>query len=159
MMVKAFEDAAFTMKKDEVRGPIQSEFGYHIIKLTDIKPERGRTLAEVTPELTQELANQKAQKRFAEIAEQFNSTVFEQSASLKPVADAYKLTIQQSDWVSRKGRAKVAELNNEKLLQAVFSDEVLKNKRNTEAVEVNPTCWLPRESSSLSLHRSSRSPM
>jgi peptidyl-prolyl cis-trans isomerase D len=138
-MVKAFDEAVFQMKKDEIRGPVQSEFGYHIIKLADIKPSKGKSLDEVRGEITAELKKQKAGKKFTEIAESFSNTVYEQSASLKPAADAYKLSIKQSDWITRKGGEAAPELNNEKLLQAVFGEEVLKNKRNTEAVEVAPS--------------------
>lgn len=137
MMVKPFEDAAFEMKKGEVRGPVLSDFGYHIIKLTEVKPAKTKTLAEATPQIAAELKKQKATKLFAEAAEPFSNMVYEQSASLKPAADAYKLPIKQSSWISRKG-GEVPELSNEKLLQAVFGEEVLKNKRNTEAVEVAP---------------------
>jgi peptidyl-prolyl cis-trans isomerase D len=137
MMVKPFEEAAFQMKKDEIRGPVQSEFGYHIIKLTGIKPGKAKAIDEVRGEITTEIKKQKAGKKFAEIAEPFSNMVYEQSASLKPAADAYKLSIKQSAWITRKG-GQTPELNNEKLLQAVFGEEVLKNKRNTEAVEVAP---------------------
>jgi peptidyl-prolyl cis-trans isomerase D len=137
LMVKPFEDAAFQMTDGEIRGPVQSEFGYHIIKLTGVKPEKGKTLGEATPDIVAEIKKQKAAKRFSEIAEPFSNTVYEQSASLKPAAEAYKLAIKQSPWLSRQG-VTVPELSNEKLLAAVFSDEVLKNKRNTEAVEVAP---------------------
>jgi len=136
-MVKPFSDAVYQMKKDEIQGPVQSEFGYHIIKLTGIKPGKVKSLDEVRSEITAELQKQKAGKKFAEIAEPFSNVVYEQSASLKPAADAYKLSIKQSPWITRQG-APVPALNNEKLLQAVFGDEVRKNKRNTEAVEVAP---------------------
>ena len=136
-MVKSFDDAVFQMEKDEIRGPVQSDFGYHIIQLSDIKPEKVKTQVESAPEIAAELRKQKAARKFTETAEGFSNTVYEQSASLKPAADAYKLTIKQSPWLTRQGGA-VPELSNEKLLAAVFSDEVLKNKRNTEAVEVAP---------------------
>ncbi|MES2354356.1 MAG: SurA N-terminal domain-containing protein [Pseudomonadota bacterium] len=137
MMVKPFEDAAFQMSKGEIRGPVQSEFGYHIIKLVDLKPGKGKSLDEVRTEITTELKKQKALKKFAEIAEPFSNMVYEQSSSLKPAADAYKLSINQSQWMTRKGGPTPA-LNNEKFLQSAFGEEVLKNKRNTEAVEIAP---------------------
>ena len=136
-MVKSFDEAVFQMTKDEIAGPLQTEFGYHIIKLTGITPEKVKTLAEVTPEIVAELKKQKASKKFTEIAEPFSNTVYEQSASLKPAADAYKLTIKQSPFITRQNGG-LPELSNEKLLAAVFGDEVLKNKRNTEAVDVAP---------------------
>jgi len=137
MMTKPFEDAAFQMSKGEIRGPVQSEFGYHILKLVDVKPSKGKSLEDVRAEITTELKKQKALKKFAEIAEPFSNMVYEQSSSLKPVSDAYKLPINQSQWMTRKG-GPTQVLNNEKFLQSAFGEEVLKNKRNTEAVEIAP---------------------
>lgn len=137
-MVKPFEDAAFQMKVGEVSGLVQSDFGLHIIKLVAIKPAKSRALEEVKAEIIAEIKKQGAAKKFAEVADTFSNAVYEQGDSLKPAADALKLPIQSSAWMSRKG-GDDAKLNNEKLLQAIFSEEVLKNKRNTEAVEVAPS--------------------
>lgn len=136
-MVKPFDDAVFQMKVDEIRGPVQTDFGYHIIKLTAIKPGKTVSFDEAKAKLEQEIRKQKAAKKFNEVAENFGNLVFEQGESLKPAADAFKLPVQQSPWISRTG-AQVTFPVNEKMLQAVFSEDVLKNKRNTEAIEVAP---------------------
>ncbi len=136
-MVKPFEDAAFGMKGGEISGLVQSDFGFHIIKLTAIRQGGARSLDEVKGEIGQELKKQKAVKKFAELAETFSNTVYEQPDSLNPVADALKLKIQSSPWISKKG-TDMALLKHPKLLQAVFSEDALKLKRNTEAVEVAP---------------------
>jgi peptidyl-prolyl cis-trans isomerase D len=137
MMVKPFQDAAFALKKGEISEPVLSDFGYHIIQLNDIKPEKVRSLSEASGEIQQELKRQQGEKLFSEKAEGFGTTVFEQSGSLKAAADKYELKIQQSDWLSRKSQA-APPLNSDKLLNAVFSDAVLKEKRNTEAVDTAP---------------------
>ncbi len=137
-MVKPFEDAVFGMKMGEIVGPVQSDFGFHVIKLTGVKPGKVRSLAESREEIALELKKQKAGKRFAEVAETFSNLVYEQPDSLKPVADALGLKIQTSPWMGKNG-GEVALLNNGKLLQAVFADESVKLKRNSEAVEVRPS--------------------
>lgn len=136
-MVPAFEEAAFKAKKDEIVGPVQSDYGFHIIRVTDIRAEKAKTIAEVTPEIEGELKKQKAQRKFAELAEKFSNLVYEQSTSLKGAAEAVGLPIRQGPFVG-KGAAVSPPFNNPKLMAALFSDEVLKNKRNTEAVEVAP---------------------
>lgn len=136
-MVKAFEDAAFKMSKGEIAGPVQSDFGFHIIQLTGIKGGKVRALSEVRNEIAEEIKKQKAEKRFAELAENFSNVVYEQPDSLKPVADGLKLKVQTSGWIGKNG-GETALLNHPKLLQAIFSDDALKQKRNTEAVEVVP---------------------
>ena len=135
MMVKPFEDAAFGAKKDELVGPVLSDFGYHIIRVTDIQPEKGKGLAEVTPEIEGELKKQKAARKFAELAEKFTNAAYEQSNSLKAASEAVGLPIRQTQWMT-KGQGAQPPFGNPKLLTALFSDEVQKNKRNTEAVEV-----------------------
>jgi len=136
-MVKPFEDAAFAAKKDEIVGPVQSEFGWHVIQVTDIKPAKVKSLAEATPEIEAGIRKGAAQRRFAELAEQFSNTVYEQPTSLKPAADAVGIAIQQSPWLS-KGAFASPILNNPKLQGEIFSDATLKEKRNTSAVEVAP---------------------
>lgn len=136
-MVKPFEDTVFSMKGGEVSNLVQSDFGFHIIKLTAIRHGGSRSLDEAKGEIALELKKQKAAKKFAELAETFSNLVYEQSDSLKPAADALKLKIQSSPWISKRG-TDARLLNNPKLLQAVFSEDALKLKRNTEAVEVAP---------------------
>jgi len=118
-------------------GPVQSEFGFHVIQVTDVKPAKVRTLAEVTPEIEAGLRKQAASRRFAEVSEQFTNMVYEQPTSLKPTADTLKLTVKQSPWIT-KGAAGGAILSNPKLLAEIFSADTIKSKRNTSAVEVAP---------------------
>ena len=136
-LVQPFEDAEYQLKVGEISGLVQSEFGFHIIKLTAVQPAKIKALSDVQTEIAQELKKQKASKKFVELAETFNNMVYEQSDSLKPVADALKLPLQTSAWLGKKG-GEPPLLNNSRLMQAVFSDDVLKNKRNTEAIEAAP---------------------
>jgi peptidyl-prolyl cis-trans isomerase D len=136
-MVKPFEDAVFQAKKDEIVGPVASDFGFHVIEVTDIKPSKVKSLAEATPELEATMKKQAGQRKFAEAAETFSNMVYEQSASLKPAADALKLTVQQSPWIL-KGKPAVPLLANPKLQAEIFSSDAISAKRNTSAVEVSP---------------------
>lgn len=133
-MVKPFEDAAFSMKPGEVSGLVKSDFGYHIIKLTEIVGQ-GQGFETLKPQIRAELMYQKALVKFSEQAEAFSATVYEQSTSLKPVADAYNIPVQKTEWLSYADGAKF--FKSDKLMTLVFTNEVLKDKRNTEAVEVS----------------------
>jgi peptidyl-prolyl cis-trans isomerase D len=138
--VKPVEDAMFSLKKGEISGIVESEFGYHIIKLNDVREGKQKTFEEVRPELEAQLKQQQAQRKFAEVAETFSNTVYEQSDSLKPAADKLKLPIQTASNVQRTpGRGATGAFANPKFLAALFSTDSLEKKRNTEAVEVAPS--------------------
>jgi peptidyl-prolyl cis-trans isomerase D len=136
-MVKPFADAVFSIKVGDIAGPVQSEFGFHVIRLAAIQPGKTRSFEEMKPELQAEIGKQKAAKKYAEAADGFNNLVYEQSDSLKPAAERYKLKVQTSGWIS-KGAAAEGALNHPKLLTALFSSDAIQQKRNTDAVEVAP---------------------
>ncbi len=146
MMVKAFEDIVFKQKEGEISGLVQSEFGFHIIKLTAIKGGKQRSLDEVRAEIESELKRQAASRKFAEAAEAFTNMVYEQSDSLQPVAEKFSLKIQQSGLIPKNPDPRVAGslgvLGNAKVLAALFSEDAIANKRNTEAVEIAPNTLL-----------------
>jgi peptidyl-prolyl cis-trans isomerase D len=135
-MVKPFEDAAFSLKKGEISDLVESDFGYHIIKLTDIKSPKQRSFEEMRPIMEADLKSQQAQSKFAELAESFANGVYEQSDSLKPVADKLKLEVKVATGVTRVPlMGSVGVLANAKFLAALFSSDVIEKKHNTVAVE------------------------
>jgi peptidyl-prolyl cis-trans isomerase D len=138
MMVKPFEDAVFKLKPGEMSDLVESDFGYHIIKLTETKPGGKMTLEQVKADIAADIKKQLAAKKFTEMAETFSNTVYEQADSLKPVADKLGLKIETVTGLTRAGNpaAPKAVYNNPKFLGALFGDDAVRNKRNTEAVEV-----------------------
>ena len=146
MMVKSFEDTVFSLKDGELSGVVKSDFGYHLIRLTGIKPGKLRPLEEVRAEIESELKRQAAMRKYAETAESFNNTVYEQSDSLQPAAEKYKLKVQKSGWLSKqpdpRQLATLGPLATPKVLAGLFSEDAIKNRRNTEAIEVGPNTLL-----------------
>ncbi len=135
-MVKPFEDAVFGMKEGDISDVVESDFGFHIIQLTAIKLPKAPSFESMRPQLEADLRKQQAQRKFAELAETFSNSVYEQADALKPVADKLKLTLRQANGVTRTpGPGTPAELANPKVLQALFSADAVSKQRNTEAIE------------------------
>ncbi|MGH8629410.1 MAG: peptidylprolyl isomerase, partial [Burkholderiales bacterium] len=142
-MAKPFEDAVFGMQRaGEITGPVQTQYGYHIIRLDGIKPPVTTPFEKVRAQLLEELRKERAQRAFTEAAQTFGDMVYEQYESLKPVAQALNLTIQKSDWIGKTGGSSNPLFNNPALLEQIFSSESVNNRRNTEAVEVQPNILL-----------------
>jgi peptidyl-prolyl cis-trans isomerase D len=141
VFVKPVEDAIYGLKEGEVSGLVRSEFGYHIIKVTKVVPESQKSLEDAKPEIVAELKKAKMSAKYSEMAETFTNTVYEQSDSLKPVADKLGLTIQTVDGLTPTPNPALGNspVNNPKFLKAIFADDAVKNKHNTEAVEVAPS--------------------
>ena len=134
-MVKPFEDAVFALKKDEVSTPVETEFGYHLIKLTDIKAPKTKPFEEMRAQIEIDLKKQQAQKLFAESAEAFSNLVYEQGDSLAPAAERFKLVVQTAKGLTRQALAGGGVLSNERLLSEIFALESVEKKRNVAAVE------------------------
>ena len=141
LFVKPVEDAIYALKEGEIGNLVKSEFGWHVIKVTSVKPATQKPLEAAKDEIVADLKKQKMSKKYSELAETFGNTVYEQSDSLKPVADKLGLKIQTVDNLTRKPNPALGDspVNNEKFLTALFSVDAVKNKRNTEAVEVAPS--------------------
>lgn len=136
-MVKPFEDAVFGAKEGEIVGPVETNFGYHIIKVTGIKPAHVQTLDEVKGRIEADLRKQKAAEKFASLAEQFQNVVYEQADSLAGAAKALGLEVKTTDLMTRAQIQTLAH-GSAKFAKALFSPDSIQDKRNTEAIEVAP---------------------
>ncbi len=145
MMVKPFEDAAYKLKEGEISDIVESDFGFHIIRVTGIKAAATRPLADVKSNIEDEIRRTEAGKKFASMVETFSNMVYEQPDSLKPVADKLGLKIETASALTREPNPalpKTAAYNQPKFLAALFSKESVKDKHNTEAVEVGSGIYI-----------------
>ena len=135
VMVKEFEDSVYSMKKGAISDLVQSDFGFHIIRLDDIKGDQV-TFADVKPQIKGELIYQKALEKYNTNAEDFSNMVYESKDSLQSVIDKYSLDVQQSQWLSKQDAERF--FNNPVFADAIFDKSIIENKFNTPAIEVSP---------------------
>lgn len=136
VMVPPFEEAVFAMTEEgELRGPVKTRFGYHIIRLTRLAPEQRQELSEVRDEIAETLALQLADELFAGQADILRNLVYEQPDSLAPAAEELGLEVAESEWFDETGGDGIAA--NAEVREAAFGDEVLQQELNSEAIELD----------------------
>jgi peptidyl-prolyl cis-trans isomerase D len=140
-MLKPFEDAVFAAKVGDIVGPVQTDFGFHVIKVTGVTPSHVQGFDEVKGRIEAELKRQKAAQKFASAADQFQNLVYEQADSLAGAAKALDLKVETTQFVTR-SQVQALALGNQKFVQALFSPESVQSKRNTEAMEVAPNALM-----------------
>ncbi len=138
-MVQAFNDAVFAMKKGEISDIVRTDFGLHIIQLTDVKSAAIKPYEAMRASILDDLRGSQAARKFAEVAESFSNVVYEQADSLEPAAKRLGLTIQTAKAVSRQGPSNAADnaiWGNAKLREAVFANDAIEKKLNTAAIDI-----------------------
>lgn len=139
MAAKALEDAVFALKAGEIAPLVETEFGYHVVKLEATRGGQSKPFDAVKDEIADEVGKQQAAKKWAEAAEQFTNTVYEQPDSLQPAIDKLKLDKRSATVLRRPAPGATGALGSAKLLDAVFGNDTVRNgKNNTDAVEVGP---------------------
>ena len=134
-MTPKFETAVFALDKDEISDPVRTEYGWHVIKLTDLRESVISPFAEVRSEITALLAREWAEGQFMVMAEDFQNMVFEQPGSLEATADLLGLPIQRTGWFSRGTGQGIAA--HAAVREAAFSDEVRVDRMNSEMIELD----------------------
>ncbi len=134
-MVKNFEDEVFQMKPEEIRGPIQTDFGFHIIKLSAIKSGKDVSFDEIKGEVEEKIRKQRVSKGFGDKVEEFRNIVYEEIDNFGLAAEALKLPIKKSGWISRAG-GEESYFTDARLLQVMFSKDSIENKQNSEVIEI-----------------------
>ncbi len=138
LAAQSLEDVIFSLKSGEISDPVQTEFGFHVLRVTAVQAGKSASFEELKKGLAAEIAKQKGATKFTQIADAFNNLVYEQSDSLKPAAERYKLKLAQSAWIARAPSPEQGLLGHPKLLGALFSPESIQQRRNTDAMEVAP---------------------
>ncbi len=136
VMVPEFDEVAFSMEPGQVSDVLRTQFGFHIIRLDDVRGEKIPTLEESREQLVAELQQQSVDDLFYEQLEQLTDLAYEHPESLESIGDEMGLEISTSDWITGQGGPGIGQYSG--VAAIAFSEDVLEQGNNSEPIEVEP---------------------
>jgi len=136
MMDISFDKALFELAKDDVSEPVRTDFGFHLIKITEVREGSKKSFEDVKDALQASYASNEAEGQFYKYSERLVDLAFEHPDSLEPAAEALGLSVVTSDWVSRSDASKI--LGGNRAINVAFSEDVLVEGNNSELIEITP---------------------
>jgi len=136
VMMASFEDALFAMEVGAISDPVQTEFGWHIIRLDEVEEPRGQSFEEARFEIESEVRQERAEDMYIELSERMVDLIYADPTGLASVASDLGLELQRAGPFSRFGAEGV--LGNAAVMEAAFSDLVLIERQASEPIEVDP---------------------
>ncbi len=134
VMDPAFDKTVFGMQAGEVSEPVRSRFGFHLIRLEEIKAGSTKSFAEAREDVEKAYRREQAERQFFDQAEQLATITFENPDTLEIAAKQLGLSVQESDFFQRTGGSGIAE--QDKVVDAAFSPEILEERGNSEVLEL-----------------------
>lgn len=136
-MPGAFDEAAFAMQVGEVRGPVKTDFGWHVIKVGQVRGGTRQPFEAVRAQLEQEMLEGDRDRAFNELSGKLVDAVYKNPNSLEPAARSLGLTVQTTPAFSRAGGTGIAA--DPKVLRAAFSDALVRDGTASDPIELSPT--------------------
>ncbi|MFB4205165.1 Peptidyl-prolyl cis-trans isomerase D [wastewater metagenome] len=127
--------AAFSLDEGAVSEPVRTDFGWHLIRVSDVREREVKPFEAVRDTLRKEIASEKAEQRYAEVRNEFANVAYENPQSLEPAAEAAGVAVQTTDWVSRQG-GDDGITSNQSVMEAAFSKNVLDDGMNSELIKL-----------------------
>jgi len=136
VMMPEFEESLYSLAPGEVAGPIETDFGWHVIQLQNIEAPRGQSLDEARSEIVEEIRVERADDLFIELRERLIDLVYADPTGLSAIAGDLELPLETAGPFSRFNAEGV--LAEPQVLEAAFSDMVLMEREASEPIEIGP---------------------
>lgn len=136
LMVKPFEESAFSLELDTLSEPVKTDFGYHLIEVTGKRGGGDATFEDMREEIEVAYRKFQAEDLYFTYFERLADAAYENSDSLEPAAEVLGLTVRKTGWINR-GAALPAGIDSAKSANAAFSEDVLGRGHNSEVIELS----------------------